>query len=323
VTLNPTIAITVQVKFYPTVIGAASGKLTFSSNSSYGGTSTVSLSGAGTAAQHQVSLRWAAPTNSPVSVMGYNIYRATGSSTSFQLLNSTEDTQTTYVDTTVLASTSYTYYVTSVDSKGKQSAPSNRVTVTVPGSVLTLSLTAPAPGSKLSGSTATFAWSNPGNLATRFLLRLGTTGLGSSNVYNGTATTGTSVQVSGIPANGANLYATLWFYLSGKWQYVGATYVEAGTPTPPALTTPKPGSTLPGSTVTFGWNPGKGPTRFVLRLGTTGLGSSNVYNGSSTTATSLQVTTVPTNGAKLYARLWYYLNGTWKYVDATYTEAKK
>jgi hypothetical protein len=322
VTLNPKIAITLQVKFDPTAIGTVSGTLRFSSNSSSGGTSAVSLSGTGTAVQHRVSLSWAAPKKSPVSVTGYIIYRATGTSTSFQLLSVSEDSQTTYVDTTVLAGRTYTYYVTSVDSKGRQSGPSNKVTVTVPGPTSTPLLTTPTPGTTLSGSTATFAWSNPGNFATRFLLRLGTTA-GASNVYNGAVTTGTSVQVSGIPNNGAYLYTRLWYYLNGKWQYTDATYTEAGTPTRPALTTPAPGGTLPGSTVTFGWNPGKGPTRFVLRLGTTGSGSSDVYSGASTTGTSVQLTKVPTHGAKLYARLWYYLNETWQYVDATYTEARK
>jgi N-acetylneuraminic acid mutarotase len=188
---------------------------------------------------------------------------------------------------------------------------------------LTPSLITPAPGSVLSGSAATFTWSNPGGFSTRFVLRLGTTGLGSSNVFSGGANTGTSEQVSAIPADGAYLYARLWYYLYGKWQFADARYTEAGKYTPPALTTPAPGSTLPGSTVTFGWNPGAGPTRFVLRLGTTFRGSMDVYSGASTTATSVQVTTVPTNGAKLYATLWYYLNETWHYVDAPYTEASK
>jgi N-acetylneuraminic acid mutarotase len=191
-----------------------------------------------------------------------------------------------------------------------------------PAPIIAPSLTTPAPGSTLSGSTVTFGW-NPGAGPTRFLLRLGTTASGSSDVYSGAATTGTSAQVSGIPANGAYLYARLWYYLEGMWKYTDARYTEAGTPTPPAFTTPAPGSTLPGSTVTFGWGPGKGATRFVLRLGTTFKGSTDVYSGPSTTGTSVQLTTIPTNGAKLYARLWYYLNETWKYVDATYTEASQ
>ena len=130
VTLIPTIAITIQVTFDPTTTGAASGSLTFSSNSSTGSTSLVNLSGNGTTVQHQVSLSWSAPVNSPVPVSEYNIYRATGSSTSYQLLTSTSNT--TYVDSAVQANTAYAYYVTSVASSGTESTPSNAVAVSVP-----------------------------------------------------------------------------------------------------------------------------------------------------------------------------------------------
>jgi fibronectin type 3 domain-containing protein len=64
--------------------------------------------------------------------VGYDIYRATGSSSTYQLLNSSIDTQTTYVDSTVQSGTAYTYYVESVDSSGVQSAPSSPVGVTIP-----------------------------------------------------------------------------------------------------------------------------------------------------------------------------------------------
>lgn len=130
VTLNPTIAITAQVQFDPSVIGTASGTLKFSSNSTTGSTSTVNLSGVGTTAQHQVSLSWAAPANSPVPVVDYNVYRATRTSSSYQLLNSASTTS--YVDLSVSANTTYTYYVTSMGNTGAESIPSNHVTVTVP-----------------------------------------------------------------------------------------------------------------------------------------------------------------------------------------------
>jgi hypothetical protein len=130
VTLNPTIAVTLQVQFDPTTVGAASGAITFTSNSTAGNTSVVSLSGIGTAAQHQVSLTWNAPVNSPIPVSDYKVYRATGTSKSFQLLNSTTDTA--YVDLAVVASTSYAYYVTSVDSAGTESVPSSQVAVNIP-----------------------------------------------------------------------------------------------------------------------------------------------------------------------------------------------
>jgi hypothetical protein len=131
VTLNPAIAITIQVHFDPTAVGAVTGTLQFTGNSTTGTTSMVNLSGNGTAVTHKVSLSWSAPVNSPVHVTGYNVYRATGGSTSFLRLSSS-DTQTSYVDLAVVATTTYTYYVTSVDSQGTQSGPSNEVTVTVP-----------------------------------------------------------------------------------------------------------------------------------------------------------------------------------------------
>jgi N-acetylneuraminic acid mutarotase len=138
---------------------------------------------------------------------------------------------------------------------------------------------------------------------------------------------------------GAREGAASWIDTSGNlWLFGGEGYAQSFgdlndlwnyTPppplTPPALTTPPPGSTLPGSTVTFAWNPGVGATQFELKLGTKGAGSSNVYNGTATTATSVEVKGIPTSkkNVTLYARLYYlYLpNGTWLWLDYTYLEA--
>ncbi len=130
VTLNPNIAITIRVQFDPAATGAASGKLTFTSNSSSGASSVVNLSGNGTAIQHQVTLSWSAPANSPMPVTDYNVYRATGTSTSYQLLSSSNSTG--FLDPNVQANTVYSYYVTSVGETGTESSPSNQVSVTVP-----------------------------------------------------------------------------------------------------------------------------------------------------------------------------------------------
>ena len=92
----------------------------------------ISLSGTGEATQHQVSLTWSAPASSPVPIAGYYIYRSTGGSTSYQLLNATVDTQTTYIDSTVQAGSTYDYIVESVGSAGTESVPSNEVAASVP-----------------------------------------------------------------------------------------------------------------------------------------------------------------------------------------------
>ncbi len=130
VTLNPGLAVTLDVQFDPTVPGSSTGQLAVQSNSSTNSTAETSLSGTGE--PHQVTLSWQAPAKSSVPVAGYNSYRAPSGSTAFQLLNSSIDTQTTYLDSTVQGGLSYTYYVTSVSSAGVESTPSNQVAATVP-----------------------------------------------------------------------------------------------------------------------------------------------------------------------------------------------
>jgi predicted phage tail protein len=127
--LNPGQTLSVTLTFDPTAVGAASGQLTITSNSSTNPTVTIGLSGTGDS--HQVDLSWGAPTGSSVPITGYNVYRAASGTGAFALVNSV-GTQTTYVDSTVQAGQTYDYIVKSVDSAGTESAPSNTTTVTIP-----------------------------------------------------------------------------------------------------------------------------------------------------------------------------------------------
>jgi hypothetical protein len=132
VTLNPNLAVTLEVQFDPAATGAAAGQLTIQSNSSTNATVLISLSGTGQNVSHRAGLSWEAPGSSADPIAGYNVYRSAGGSSAYQLLGSSVDTQTTYVDSTVQAGLTYEYYVTSVDSSGVQSAPSNQVAATIP-----------------------------------------------------------------------------------------------------------------------------------------------------------------------------------------------
>jgi fibronectin type 3 domain-containing protein len=129
-TVNPGSSATLNVQFDPTSAGAATGQLTIANNSSNDSNAVISLSGTGTS--HQVALNWTAPSSSSDPVAGYNVYRAASGSSSYQKLNSSSDGQTTYTDSTVQAGTTYQYYVTSVDSSGSESTPSNTATAVVP-----------------------------------------------------------------------------------------------------------------------------------------------------------------------------------------------
>ena len=120
-----------NIEFDPTTAGAVIGAVTLTSNASPS-TATITLSGTGATVSYEVDLTWNAPTSSTDPVAGYNVYRATSSSSSYQLLNPSVSASTSYRDTSVQDNTSYTYYVESVDVEGNQSAPSNTYTVDIP-----------------------------------------------------------------------------------------------------------------------------------------------------------------------------------------------
>jgi hypothetical protein len=130
-TLTPNQTLALQVQFKPSTAGAVTGQLAISSNSTTGGTADVALSGTGTAVAHSVDLSWTAPSSSSDPVAGYNIYRAI-SGGSLALVNSSSDSSTTYVDSTVVSGTTYNYIVKSVDSSGVESVASNEITAAIP-----------------------------------------------------------------------------------------------------------------------------------------------------------------------------------------------
>jgi hypothetical protein len=131
VTLNPNQSVTLKVQFDPTTAGAATGTLTISSNSTTGSAAQVSLSGNGTAVQHQIDLSWDAPSSSADPVAGYNIYRSTNGG-AFTKLNGSPDSQVTYTDGAVQSGSTYMYEVKSVDASGVESSASNQITLPVP-----------------------------------------------------------------------------------------------------------------------------------------------------------------------------------------------
>jgi hypothetical protein len=81
---------------------------------------------------NSVELSWNAPESSAVPVVGYNVYRSTSGSSAYQLLNSTIDAETTYVDSTVQAGQTYDYIVESIDNSGVASPPTSPISVTIP-----------------------------------------------------------------------------------------------------------------------------------------------------------------------------------------------
>jgi hypothetical protein len=179
-------------------------------------------------------------------------------------------------------------------------------------------LTAPISGSVLTGSSVAFGWTATAG-ATAYSLWLGSTGAGSVDLYNSHATSATSITATGMPTNGETVYARLYTIFGTKSVSVDYTF-KAITQSQIVLTSPPPGSTLTGSTATFAWNATAGAS-YSLWLGSTGVGSYNLYDSHTTAATTVKVTGLPTNGETIYAQINTIINGNSVHNDYTFTAA--
>jgi len=182
-------------------------------------------------------------------------------------------------------------------------------------------LTSPTPGSKLAGTSVTFAW-NAGSGVSQYWFYVGTSA-GGNDLYGQSQGTNRSVTVSGLPTDGRNLYVRLWSQISGSWQFNDYTYTAAGTAvtnTKASITSPTPGSKLAGASVTFAWNAGSGVSQYWLYVGTSA-GGNDLYGQSQGTNRSATVSGLPTDGRNLYVRLWSQISGSWQFNDYTYTAA--
>jgi hypothetical protein len=128
-TLQPGQSDAVTVVFKPAVTGSASGAISIVAGVT---TTSVALSGSGTTGttSHSVDLSWSASTSS--NVAGYYVERATTSGGPYQVLNSSKDTGTSYVDSTVQAGKEYFYVIVAVNTSGQQSNPSAQVSAAIP-----------------------------------------------------------------------------------------------------------------------------------------------------------------------------------------------
>jgi Divergent InlB B-repeat domain len=183
-------------------------------------------------------------------------------------------------------------------------------------------ITSPASGSTLSSNAATFSWSACPD-ASAYYLDLGATE--GSNTYldsGDLSSSTTSYSVTDLPTNGSTVWARWYYNVNGSWSYVDSSYTASGGipggDTIAQMTSPTPSSTLPGSTVTFQWSTGSGPTAYWLDIGNNA-GGNNYYSQNQGTATSVSVSGLPTNGSTVYVTLYSQINGTWFSNAYTYT----
>jgi hypothetical protein len=183
-------------------------------------------------------------------------------------------------------------------------------------------MSTPTPGATLAGSSQTFTWT-AGNGVSEYWLDVGATA-GGKNLFGQSLGSSLTATVTGLPTDGRTIYVRLWSKL-GSWEYKDYTYIAANTVSVPgglnpAITTPIAGATLAGSSQTFAWSPGSGATSFYLYLGS-GSGRNDLFERSLGAGLTVTASGLPTDGRKIYARLWWVRNGAWEYADTTYTAA--
>jgi len=84
------------------------------------------------------------------------------------------------------------------------------------------SISAPANGTTLSGSSQNFIWNDAG--ATSYYLQAGTS-VGASN-FGGGSTATTSKTISGLPTDGSTIYVRLWSVFGQTWTYIDTNYIS-------------------------------------------------------------------------------------------------
>ncbi len=174
----------------------------------------------------------------------------------------------------------------------------------------------------LAGATVPFQWAANGTPVTSWQLDVGSS-LGAADHYSsGILGAGTLADTAtGLPLDSSPVFVRLSFVTGGVSQFIDVQYTAAPPPTPPTITSPPPGSVLPGATVPFQWTANGTPvTAWELIIGSS-LGASDLFAGGFPGGTlSTTVNGLPTDGRTIFVRLWYQ-SGSFQFVDFQYTAA--
>jgi hypothetical protein len=176
-------------------------------------------------------------------------------------------------------------------------------------------LISPTAGSKFTNSTVTFTWTSVAG-ATAYGLAIGQ-GPENFNLYQKEQGLSTSVTVSGLPTDGSTIWVRLITQISGALVWNNYTFTAIKIGAKAVITSPTPGTVLPGSTVTFTWTAASGATTYWLSIGTVA-GGVNLFDQSEALATSQTVNGLPTDGSTVYVRLWTAFGDIWQFNDYTF-----
>ena len=172
-------------------------------------------------------------------------------------------------------------------------------------------ITTPTPGSTLTGSSVTFTWT-AGTGATAYWLDAGSVPGGNQYYQSGNLGNVLTTTVNGLPTDGSTVYVTLYSLVGGQWLSNAYTYTAySASGAQGVITTPTPGSTFTGSTVTFNWTAGTGASAYWLDIGNVPGGNQYYQSGNLGNVLTITVNGLPTDGSTVYVTLYSLVGGQW------------
>src|ERR1700677_1352918 len=175
-------------------------------------------------------------------------------------------------------------------------------------------MTSPAIGSVFTSTSGAFVW-NAGSGVTEYWLTVGSTP-NARDVY--TAGQGTNLtQTVTLPDDGRTLFVDIWSRINGTWQ--SNSYIYTALDDKARMTSPAGASTLTSASGTFNWSPGTGVSELWMTAGSNP-GTNDLFGGR-VTGTS-QTLTLPTDGRRIFVRLWSLLHEGWRFNAYTYNAFK-
>jgi len=174
------------------------------------------------------------------------------------------------------------------------------------------------PGATLDGPVHTFRWS-PGSRASAYWINVGPV-QGRYEYYSNYVGAQTSLTLNNLPLDGSPVWLRLMSYIDGAYRVQRDYRFTAAVARAAEVTSPAPGSTLPGTTATFEWDAGERVDGFWVNVGTV-RGGYTIYSNFTGKSRRLTLSGLPLDGRSVWVRLGSLINGQYVWRDAEFRAA--